>query len=512
MIVNQNVFPSVPVSEVVLDSCDADRGCQCFVGGTFWLIGRGDGFRQNCSGLIVRARTTLWATLTYYFDVITTWLRLMSVRYTLLCLAVPLWCVGCDLSRPADSNASAPLPPPALVALGAPRGSAVLAQGQLRPAGGIVTISAQPGDRIESISVRAGDAVAVGDVLVRLQSAEIGRAELTIAETELREAQSAAELAMRVAESELAVAEVSLRVAQTQLRHASDRRESLQAPDQLSPQNSTAGDNATPGGQSLLQKRISFATQKLTALKQAAADPTVGDLVSESAINEQALAIDVMRAEQIAVRNAAEQQWVLAELSLDQATKQVEAAKAAVESRPAGLESIRKRIELIRLRAGRSVLVSPIDGVVLSVSGNSGEATTGSAILQVANLDRMTCAAEVNVADLARIQLGAVASLVGTGVRPMSGTVVAISPVVGTPQLSRPNPLQPVDWRQAEVTIAIDAADADAARGFVHFQVDVAIVATDSAASRVSLGGVPSAEISAARSSTNVAPATADLP
>jgi multidrug efflux pump subunit AcrA (membrane-fusion protein) len=87
---------------------------------------------------------------------------------------------GCN-RHGRDENASTAGTLPALVALGAKPGAAIVAQGQIEPSKGVLPIVAAPGDRVESILVTEGQEIKAGDILGRMASQEAKELELEIA-------------------------------------------------------------------------------------------------------------------------------------------------------------------------------------------------------------------------------------------------------------------------------------------------------------------------------------------
>ena len=97
----------------------------------------------------------------------------------------------------------------------------IVAQGRLQPTGGILKLSAVPGDRIEGVRVEPGALVEGGQELVVLESAGLRKLELQIAELKLADAVSMHQTALRQADQGLEMAQWKLRSAeqiQTQAR------------------------------------------------------------------------------------------------------------------------------------------------------------------------------------------------------------------------------------------------------------------------------------------------------
>lgn len=381
------------------------------------------------------------------------------------CFAAALvFVLGCDPKPPAR----VPNRLPALSALGTEPGQAIVAQGQLKPAGGILPITAPPGDRVESIAVKVGNKVEVDQILGRLASQRADEIELEIAQTRLREGRQKLAAEQEVARARLEVANVELEQAQLKVQQATERLRQAEA----------------DGGRfDLLQRRVRMAQNQLEQLREASADPTAGRLVTERTIEEQQLQVNEALDDLQRARGEAEAGIESGELAVESARKEIRAAELAIDSAEASasLDSLQKQIELLQLKLESTQLKSPIEGTVLSIGIGEGEPTTGRPILQLANTSQMVCRAEVNVAELPRLQLGAQATITSPAIEEaLYGTVDAISPLIGSPALPDPNPMARVDWRSVEVTIAIRDEDAPKASNLINLQVDVAIEASAS--------------------------------
>lgn len=371
--------------------------------------------------------------------------------------------VGCGPEPAPPPPGVPPQQLPALQALDAPPGEAIVAQGQLRPAGGVLPITAPAGDRVESISVSVGETITHGQVLGRLVSQKAREAELAVAESKLAEAEKQKEAQHTVAEAQLEVAKMGLRGAELQTQQAIEQLEAAEA----------------DGGRlDLLEQRLELAQNQLAQLREATSDPAAGRLVTPAKLQQQQLEVDQARSAIQEARREAQAAIETGRLQVDAAEKEIREAELAIEASGtvAPIASLKKQIELLQLQVDTSRLVSPVDGVVLSVDLTAGEPTTGRPILRVADTSRMICDAEINVSQLPRLRVGAEARMTSAALdTALSGQVASVSRIVGLPQLENPNPLAQVDYRTVEVLIDIDAEDTERAAELIHLQVDVAI-------------------------------------
>lgn len=385
-------------------------------------------------------------------------------------LASAVWSAGCETgSRESAGPAAARLPALDALAPVAPHG-AVVAQGQLQPDGGVVSLIGPTGDRLLRWDVAEGDRVKAGQSLGELESLAARSQELRVAQTQLREARARAEAEKRVAEARLEVARIGLAKAELQRSQAEQRLARAEA----------------EGGQlDLLRQTVTLAENKLDQLRQAARDESAGRLVSPAALDQQELEVRQARSEWESARQQAREGLEMGALAVQAARGEVVAAEAAAESVAATvpLESLEQQVELMSLQVAAVRLHSPIDGKVLSLDVSPGDSLATRPLARVADTSRMVCRAEVNVAEMRRVVVGAETRLSSPALsRPLAGTVRSVSRLVGSPQLPSPSPLARVDWRSAEVMIEIAPGDVERAAPWIHLQVDVAIAAAPESA------------------------------
>jgi HlyD family secretion protein len=316
------------------------------------------------------------------------------------------------------------------------------------------------------VNAQPGDVVKRSETLAVLRSLASRELELKIAETELRESRSHAEAEKAVAQakidastSELAKQQLLFRQAQAKLARA----------------------EASGGELDLLNQQVKLAENRLQQIRSVRQEQSSVALVSQASVDQQQLAVEQAKSTAETARIEAEESVEQARLSLETARQQLEAARLQILSHEtqARFESLQQRIELLRLQLESTLVVSPIDGMVLRVDVSDGQATTGRPLMHVADLSHMVCRAEVDVADVRRVVVGAISRITSPALdRPLKGHVRSVSRLVGSPTLANPNPAAPVDWRSAEVLIDIEQEDMEIAARFVQLQVDLAIEAT----------------------------------
>lgn len=379
-----------------------------------------------------------------------------------VCLLATLLLIGCEKPSSIDDDTQRL---PALVALGAKPGEAIVAQGQLEPASGILSIVAPPGDRVESIDVKERQQVTAGSSLGRLASQAAKELELEIAIARRDEVIAKAKAEQATAEAKLDVAKVGL-------------RQSMLAVDQAVKNLEEAESGG--GRLALLAQQLSIAEAKLNQLRAAAGDRDTGRLVTQSGLEQQQLLVDETRSQLTTARREAKQRIADSTLAIEAAEKEIRAAELAIVSGKAstGIQTMDKQIELLKLQLQSIKLVSPIDATILSIDTGAGEPVGAAPIMRIADTREMVVRAEVNVADIHRLAIGANATVTSSALKgALRGKVTSISQLIGSPRLPSTSPMARVDWRSAEVVVEIDSESIDRAAERIQLQVDVAIEA-----------------------------------
>jgi HlyD family secretion protein len=332
----------------------------------------------------------------------------------------------------------------------------VLAQGRLQPAKGIIRLAAIPGDRVEQILVQAGQAVRKSQSLLILQSQKLRALELEAADVRLVEAramlkakQQEAELAIDAAGLKMQSAVQMLEQAKSQLVMVNKNSEQLDS----------------------LNHQIS-SLQKLRELPLTRA--AIGTMELESKKNELSRISTVSEQSILAAKQAVE----LSTLQVTQSERALAAAKEARklidQSTPIG--SLEKQIEILKMQLEQSNVVSPVDGIVVSVNIEVGERTAQLPMFELADLSEMVCVAEVHESDVASLTIDDQVEIRSSALgRPLKGRVKRIDRVVGAAQMRSPNPMARSDFRSIPVWIAIDASDTETASQRLQLQVDVSI-------------------------------------
>ncbi len=331
----------------------------------------------------------------------------------------------------------------------------VVAQGTLQPSSGLINVFGPPNQVVESILVSNGQAIRKDETeLATFPLTKTLQRQANIAATQAAEAKR--ELAQRtsLAEGQVDATRVAVALAELQLGQAK-LRDLLEIP----------------------ERQLTSAKEKLTRLEALAKDPKTEAFVATTAIDEQKLAI--IEAE-IQLSHANRQH----ESAQKAATLELEAAKEAhdraiathqtlltVQQQPTSADLAVSAAEAVA-KEGR--VMAPIDGHVVQVLARAGEAALHTPLMQVADLSRMECIAEVPDRLISQINIGDSAKLQSSALpRELVGSVVEIIPVVGNRSLPDPNPLALVDRETVKVRIEISEADVAVAAKLLQLQVNV---------------------------------------
>lgn len=382
----------------------------------------------------------------------------------------------------------------------------IYALGQLEPAGGIISISAIPGERLLALDpdVVENQREPANGILGLLASYDLGKAQLAGLMKKLELAGKNRRHQIAVAQAQKKQAEASLAQAEAKLTELELQTTKLQALDVAS--------------------RLAIDEYaQLEALR--ASDP---DLVTEHQLKKRQNEMDTALADyRIASEGYAS--------AREAADKTVVAAKANIEVADLTLKQLEQKFEeqgveqeiaIAQETLKRSVLLSPsvssnslkdvlaVEAIedhqpdssehrgpltILKVFLRPGEFVTQMPIMQLGDLSEMVCVAEVYEADVKDLHLGqaavirspAFAGKFADGVDPktgqrtggMAGKIERIGNVIGSPGLANRNPLAPADRSVVEVRVAIDdpEAIAEAARR-VGLQVTVEFAMPESKA------------------------------
>jgi HlyD family secretion protein len=352
-------------------------------------------------------------------------------------------------------------------------GREVVALGRLLPELGVISVSAMPGERVQRLNVSEGDVVAdEGASLGVLASHELRQVELEGLQAQLAAAQETQKANLHVAEARLAQAQAALQQAEGQKEQAPLQEQEI----------------------SLLQQRAELARSDYEQLAELAKEDP--DLVTRNQLQRQRMAAQAAQSEYDQAVRSLEVSRQSAELAIEAARADVLAAEASLEQTKAAksIEALAKQVEAAAVQERWARLPAPTTGTVLKIFLRPGEFVTETPILQLADLSRMVCIAEVFEADAKLIELGDEAVLSSSafaapfdqeGIR---GTVTRVGQLITAPGIVSRDPLARADRNVVEVLVAINPdneAATQQASALVGLQVNVRfLTAQGSAAGR----------------------------
>lgn len=348
---------------------------------------------------------------------------------------------------------------------GPPVPRTIHALGKLEPAGGVISVSAMPGERLVAydIDVREGYPAPSDGVLGEFESLATRRRQLEALRTKRKVALQQQELDVMVAQTRLDQAVAALEQAKAQQREATLQEPRLE----------------------VLREAASIATADLQRLRElASTDP---DLVTPHQLRRRTNLADQGEADYLVAEESFRSGLTATEAAVRAAEAGRRAAEAALQ-RARDLpvtEAIEAEIAIAEHALRRSYLWAPgaesgpaaaapnkelpslsVGGAtgrysVLRMRLKPGEYVGQLPVVQLADLGQMVCVAEVHQADVRELALGRGATIISpafgeefrSGLR---GKIVSIGRLVGSAGITPLDPLAPLDRSVVQVRIAID--------------------------------------------------------
>ncbi len=380
----------------------------------------------------------------------------MAKRLSLIVLVIAIFTSGLYLGlRNANffgsSDSTSPRPGDT------PKIKVIVAQGRIVPLGGIVNIPAPPGQRVESLLVAVGDSVIAGKTeLAKLAGHELLELQVQMAAAKRVDAELEIDQKIVVAEINLRAAEAARDTARLTVEQLRSRKD-----------------------HEIAAKQIESARQKLERMRLLSKDPQTENLVSQQDLDDQAILLEKAEYDKQRGEISLQQAQESADLSLKNSELNIESAKRSVElanQLRSGNKSLLLAESIAQVQEASSRLIAPADGIVLKIFIKPGEAAANGPIMQIGNLARMECVAEVNDRIVRQVRVGQKATIKNSALsRELVGTVRQIGRIVGNSTLPNPNPLAMVDTKSVDVHIEIDSADVAEAATLVHLQTNVEI-------------------------------------
>ncbi|MBA4018416.1 MAG: hypothetical protein C0483_14715 [Pirellula sp.] len=346
----------------------------------------------------------------------------------------------------------------ATVAGGSPmRLDSVVALAKLQPAGGVLELGGVPGDRIERLAVRPGQAVKKGDLLLTFESRKLRQLELEGAETQLAEATDRLKAEQAFADAQLREAQLAVDVI------------ALDELDVLSQETRVKSLEE----QSKIAARGYERTAKLSAALTSPQQLDQLQLQSDQARNEWVAAQDQIKK----LKQGIEIKRRDATAKVDQAT----AGRARVDA-TVPLESLKKARAAAVEKLALASLTAPCDGVIFETSADEGDSVAQTPLIRMGDVRTMVAVAEVYETQIPALRLNQTCELSSDPLpRKLSGVVERVGAVVGKNRMMSLDPMQPTDAHVVEVRIRLDDASSAAAANFIGLQTTAVIRTSDAA-------------------------------
>jgi HlyD family secretion protein len=332
----------------------------------------------------------------------------------------------------------------------------VVAQGRILPQSGLINVFAPPNQRIESILVSEGDQIEANAELATFS----GQATLQL-QAEMIDSQG--DDARRELEQKILVAKGNVLAANNGVKAAKLQLAQIEAEDSLS--------NA--------EKQLENSREKLLQMQRLSNDPATRLYVSQTSLDDQQLSIESAESQLNLIKRKREDALTGAKLNLEVAEKTQSQAEAGL-SLLRKLEQEQRTLRLSKSIAEKSAenakLLAPIAATVLKVNGKRGEVMLQSPLLQLGDLSKLVCVAEVIDRLVPHVKKGQSVMVTSSAlVKPLYGKVASVGRIVGTGILTDPNPLAVMDRRTVEVKIELDLTGEEIANQLINLQVTAEI-------------------------------------
>ena len=333
--------------------------------------------------------------------------------------------------------------------------SRILAQGQILPAGGVIRLSATPGDVVEKVLVQElGQLVSQGSELVVMRSAAVRQKELLALRAQLQSAVQQKQQAIVQAESQVEIAKGKLLNTQAKM-------------------------NALPRQEELLklaEKQVLLAEEMLQKLKNISEDRRTREFVGAMEVDRQEIAVGEARLKYLEQRETYLQAEQDLKLAMDAAQLELEVAEKAFvgATENTAPDVLQAQIEALEEQLRQSRISAPTSGSVLAIHAKPGERSAQMPLIEMANLEALVCEVEVNERDAARLAQGQKAILTSHAFpESIEGYVAEVHQLVGQPMLRTVDPLARSDYRT--VTAIVRLCETELASQWLQLQVQVEI-------------------------------------
>ena len=227
-------------------------------------------------------------------------------------------------------------------------------------------------------------------------------------------------------------------------------------------------------GIELLDAQLATASDMLKNLQNLKSNPATSRLIGVADIEKQRLVVQQLETKisqsHEEVRLAGEaigRAEAAAQLDIERIETMLGESVLPENSINTAIDAAQRALELLEIK-------SPISGTVLDIVVRPGDTATNQPVMLIGDTSRMVCVAEINDSSLAKVQVGAVATVTSSAIdEELTGKVISKGVMIGPPSMKDPNPFASVDRKTGRVVIEL--AESDLASKFVNLEVDVAI-------------------------------------
>jgi HlyD family secretion protein len=340
---------------------------------------------------------------------------------------------------------------------------AVAALGRIEPRSEIISLGAGVGaglgagvasDRLDSLLVARGDPVQKGQVLGYLGGHAEQMAEIDMYRAQLNEARQRLSTEIALDRARIEAAEIH----QRQIEEVSPQRIAAQQATIASLEAKLANDKDILASQSQLYDR-GAGSRRVNDDQKATVAQGESNLASA-------------RARLSELHHQFEVDQIDAKVQISMARAQLQRAEAEIP-----IASLERRIAAAEEHARRLTLYAPIDGRILNIKILPGEDVSGGPVLIMGDTGGMRAVAEVYETDIARVQLGQVATISSRALpHPVTGKVGRIGDMVFKNDVLNVDPAARADARVVQVWI--DLNEPQLTERLTNLTVDV-LITTD---------------------------------
>lgn len=333
---------------------------------------------------------------------------------------------------------------------------AVVAQGKLLPAHGLISVGGTPGDQVLELYVKAGDPVKPGDKLAKLLSYNLYEIEVKALEHQRDDALKKLEIEQKTAAFQLQKADLGVEFALNQQKLLGGAKEQI----------------------GLLEKQHQLEVQKLEKIRQLREESP--RLVTEAEVEAQQLLTEKLAIDIDSANLELENKTIAAEGAVKSARQDQTAAKEKVEMVKSSdlIGALEQQILAAEMKRDQSILKSPIDGVVMKIFVQKGDSIARTPVLQVANLNKVHCIVDVYESQRKRVNVGDTVEMTSNALPDgavLTGEVVSIDQSVGEPGMASAGPFAPADTRTVEVAVELKQEWNEIVAQYINLQVEARI-------------------------------------